>query len=234
MKTATMEGIQDIFDEGMIGTLEYSFTTNSSNILDIPALLTPIANTKFQTVPKISWSAVTNVSTYEVDISTNTDFSVDIWDTVINDQTTSVTPGVTLVDGTYFCRVRYSIGTDYSAWSAPTAFYIEELVDEDVIIPDYLEILSVSPKNNSYNLPITTTFTLTFDEDVTKATVTLVDMPMTESTVTPTITDNTITIAPTLETNKVYEMVIHVEGTTKNLLEDYIYDCKAIRCPSQR
>jgi hypothetical protein len=226
INTVTIDGIQDIFGEGMIGTLQYTFTTNNLNVLDPPTLLTPIANTKVAAAPLISWQAIDNVSTYEIEVSAASDFSVDTWDTIINDQSTSVTPGVALNDGTYFIRVRYSQGTDYSAWSNPSRFFVEKLLDEleEVPIEDYLEIISVSPKNNSYNLPITTTFGITFDEIITSANVKLIELPQTETIVEPIITNASLRVNPALEINKQYQLIISANTLTKSLYEDYVYN----------
>lgn len=211
--TAIVDGVSDIFGDGMIGSLIYSFTTNSAVVYAKPTVTTPIASTTYTVLPSISWEAVSSADGYDVRISPASDFSVDLWHTTVLVGTT-VLPVMEVADGTYYVQVRYNIDGNYSPWSNSIRFFIDADYTSDVTpIEDYLEILSVSP-TLIYNLATNTQFVVIFDEAVTASTVKLIDYPVSETAITPTMSNanKTMTITPILLANKQY--ILHIEASS--------------------
>lgn len=227
--TSDMDGVQDIFGDGIIGTMIYTFTTNDDVVLAKPVLTAPLDNFTYAVLPNITWDAVINVTDYYVEISPAADFSVHLWDTTISDGSHTILPLQAVVDGTYYIRIRYTIGTDYSPWSDSLRIFIDADVADTVAVEEYLIIESISP-GGTYNLATNVVFTIIFDEAVTSSVVKLIDYPISETIISPVmdVTNKIMTVTPpNLATNKQYVLYIEASstsGTSPNLVVKELMD----------
>lgn len=219
------DGIKDVFENMMLGDFVFTFTTKDGAVLNPPLITAPIESTSFTEVPLISWQEVVGAVSYDVYLSTVSDFSSDLWHTTTMGGTTSVTP-TALIDGPYFCRVRYSKDNEYSPWSETIRFYIEganDIVDE---YGSYFEVTRTNPENDSANMDINTQLTFNFNNNVDESTVeiSVIELPNTIITSSFTVNTTLVTIAAILQGNKSYKII--AKGSTAStdgdeLGEDY-------------
>ena len=99
-----------------------SFTTTATISLIAPSLLSPANGaTNVSVTPTLNWSAVAAATSYDVQVSTRSNFAT----IVVN--RTNITTTSTVLSGlkrntNYYWRVRASNGTSTSAWSAARSF----------------------------------------------------------------------------------------------------------------
>lgn len=215
----TVDGIKDIFGNAMLGSFVYIFTTTNTSPLSIPVITKPTNDVIFNQIPILSWNTVAGATEYEVQLSASGDFIADLWSA--NTTEVSVVPNTVLVDGVYYCRVRYKTATETSLWSDVVRFHYEEAFIPASYHEDIFDIVNTSPLNGSANNNITS-ISVVFNSEVNQATinnntVSLVRFPGTYLNITCVVSGSTVTITPQdgLESNCEYQLVIDstVAGT---------------------
>lgn len=217
-------GIRDIFGNGMLGNYMFTFTTTSAPVMETPVILTPTSNTTIKELPNISWNEVDRALNYEVQLSVTSDFSVDTWENTTTE--TSVTPDTVLVEGPYFCRLRYTTVDGTSPWSEVVRFYYSTISYASQITT-FLDVIETNPEHSSTNNPTNTPLSITFSEEIDSDSVSnikLIKLPNTTMPITTDVVDNVVSISATLEENSEYIILVKsdirsIDGS--DMSEDY-------------
>ena len=234
-ENASNDGIKDIFGNMMLGDFVFSFTTQAGVSLSAPTLTAPISNTSFTNTPTISWQTVADAVSYEIYLSTLSDFSSDLWHTTAPSGVTSVTSSE-LIEGVYFCRMRYTTSSGHSPWSSTVKFYVEADDSIDTTTYSFFEVEDTYPIDADANIDTSTTITITFSDDVDEDTVVVkvVELPNTTLSSSFTVTGNVISVTTILSENKSYSVTVKsvtasVGGDT--LSEDYTFSFTSTYSP---
>ena len=109
-----------------------------------PALVSPATGEQLSdATPDLTWGAVQDVSSYQIQLDDGSDFSSPEVDTVVDSSVLSYTPAIDLADGKYYWRVRSLNRFDLpGSWSSVFNFIV------DTLPPDPSGLLT--PTNNAF------------------------------------------------------------------------------------
>lgn len=149
--------IKSVDDIPMPGNYSYTFVTANTVLPATPRLLTPNNQSVSDSgVIYFSWSIVTNADHYEIQVATNTSFSILIWEDIATQN--NITRSSPFPDGVYYWRVRAvnNIGQkgNWSSMFSLRVGEVPELTDEPV---SYIPPIQGFPSKNLEKFMVTRT-----------------------------------------------------------------------------
>jgi len=126
--------ITDLFGNPLEIVETFNFVTKDEILFEDIVITSPNENVIYNSVPVISWMAVSGAVSYDIEISATTDFSNLIWSTTIVSPNLQTLPLISFSQNPYFIRMRHNTGSVLSPWGDPIRFFYQEELPQ--ILPD--------------------------------------------------------------------------------------------------